>query len=403
MDSPEVINAIKAARSDMIFTHGLANRGNVVAANRTKFVNNGVSSGSSITVTYRTVHFTRGSGRVTFPRFVFVNSALSATGEISGTHPFTVKAAIEYGGVSYPIYFNGSRTKLLAIDEQVISDPVMLSIPANTQFAVRTNCLAATLGDKWPTGYSLTTAIGESYTGSDVTDSVASMGAFAATGYGPAAILGSVAGEAPTVLITGSSSGDGQGDTAEAPYYDLGYLSRACRTSGMDYVRLTRPSATMLHFLTTNKRQLEFVHKVKPTHVIQQLGSNDISNGADLATLKSRAQEIWDIMASTGAKVYQATATPVATSSDSFATLVNQTLNANNSVRVAFNDWIRSKPSGISGYIECCDVVESALNSGKWRVDGTANAYTVDGTHLTQRGHRETAASMDLLAAIKKC
>lgn len=401
MDSPEVINAIKSAKADLIQAANIANRGFSVAANRTHYPFNGFSAGTAQAQTFRTAHFTRKGNRVTFPRLVYANASLTATGETSGLNTYTVKSSIEYNGAVYPVFFGGSRTRTVAIDELVVSDPVNISIPADTPFHVRQYVTVPVLGDKWPLRDPLVTAIGETYSTSDRTDDVTTMSLFAASGFGPAAILGSIGGEAANVIITGSSSGYGQGDTQEAPYYDFGYLSRACRGAGLDYSKLTRASTTILHFLTTQKRQLEFIERTKPTHFIQQLGSNDISNGGSFATVQARMVEMWDILGSTGAKVYQCTATPNSTSSDSWATLANQTINANNSTRVALNEWIRSKPAGIAGYIECCDFVESSRNSGKWAVDGTANKYTADGLHLTNFAHVNTAASIDLMSIFR--
>lgn len=397
------LDQIASAVARMLPAASLGNVGSVPVANRTHFPYNGLSSGANVMLTYRTMYYSRQNSRVIFPRLVYNNSQLTSTGEAAGNAQITIKAAIEYGGVSYPVNFGGSRTKVLAVDDMAVSDPVMMTIPADSQYFVRTNVTVGTLGEKWPVQGTLLTAQGESYSTSDTTDAVTSMGANAASGYGPSCILGQTVGNLPVVCITGSSSGWGQGDTVEAPYYDFGYLSRAL-SSNAGYIKLTRASATMLQFLTTNTRQLKFINTVKPTHFIQQLGSNDITNGANLATLQDRCRQMWDILGATGAKVYQCTATPITASSDSWATLSGQTKNANNDTRVAFNDWLRSVPRGVDGIIECCNVVETSLNSGYWITDGNAGTYTADGQHLTQLAHRLTAAAMkdDLIKLINK-
>lgn len=43
------------------------------------------------------------------------------------------------------------------------------------------------------------------------------------------------------------------------------------------------------------------------------------------------------------------------------------------------------------GYFETADAVETARNSGKWKVDGTANKYTSDGVHPNALGHQTMA------------
>jgi hypothetical protein len=392
------VNFARAA-SDINFGQKLATRGLVPVANRTIFPFNGFSSGSSQTVTYRTAHFTRKNSRVTGLRVMYNNATLTSTGEATGNAAYTVaKAAIEYNGVSYPILFGGARDKALALDAQVLSDPVVVSIPANTQFWIRTYVTVAVLGEKWPVGTTLNTALGETYATSDIADGTTTPTLQAASGLYPSAILGLTAEDAPHVLMIGSSSGYGQGDTVEAPSYDLGYLSRAL-SNEYCYSKLTRASTSLNMFLTTAgyTRQLRHILEVKPTHIIQQLGSNDLTGGASLATMQSRLTEMRDILSSTGAKVYQCTATPVTTSSDNWATLAGQTLASSNTIRLATNEWIKSLPtSTLSGYIDCCKFVETSPDQGYWKTDGNASTYTTDGTHLTQFAHRGTAATIDI-------
>jgi len=382
-----------------------ATLGNQVIANRTHYPFNGFSSGSSQATNYRSAHWTRRGGRVSLIRLVFNNSTIGATGEAVGNAEHTVKASIEYNGVTYPVYFGGTtRTKTLAVDEQAVSDPVAISIPADTQFYVRTYLTVAVLGEKWPVAQAANTAIGEGYASTtDKSDDVSYTSFSAASVYCPSAILGYThETDTANVMVIGSSSGWGQGDTAEANYYDYGYISRAL-SNQYGYIKYTRASTAMSHYLTGAgyARLLKWVNVVKPTHIIQQLGSNDLTGGASLATMQSRLAEFWDILGSTGARVIQATYTPVTTSSDSWATLSGQTVVASNGVRIQTNEWIRSVPSSaITGYLETCSVVESAPNSGLWKANGTASAYTADGTHVTQLGHQETAATFDMATVL---
>jgi lysophospholipase L1-like esterase len=384
--------------------------GSSVVCNRTHFPFNGFSSGSSQTTNYRSAHWTKRGGAVMGLKLCFANCTIGATGEATGHAVHTVKASVEYNGVAYPVYFGGTtRTKTLALDEQVTSDPVFVSIPADTKFFVRTYVTVTNLGEKWPVSQAANTAIGEGYASTtDKSDDVSYTSFSAASVYCPSAILGLHAGDAANVLIIGSSSGWGQGDTAETGYWDYGYLSRAL-SNEYGYVKWTRASTALSHFGTAGySRFIDFLIRVKPTHVIQQLGSNDLTSAASLATMQSRLNSIWSVCGATGARVYQCTYTPVTTSSDSWATgpasaTNNQTHSASHAVRVATNNWIRSVPSSaLTGYIECCGAVESSLDSGYWKTTGVAGAYTADGTHLTQLGHRETAASIDMATVLAR-
>jgi lysophospholipase L1-like esterase len=378
------------------------NHGYVPVANRAHYPNNAFSSGSTTATTYRTIHYTRKGAGVAFPRLVYVNATLGASGEATGNAALTgLTASIEYAGVSYPVYFAGSRSTAIPLDGVVISDPVALYMTGDTQFAVRSRPVVETLGEKWCIGQAMQTGIGESFSASDLVDSVASVGANAAGSFGPAAILGQMGSAGPTVAYTGSSSGTGQGDTAEAPYYDQGYLARALmalnQTGGdFAYIKMTRASTTLAMFLAGNTRQMNFLRLTRPTHIIQQLGSNDISGSASFATMQSRLRSVAAMLRSTGAKVYQCTFTPgQTTSSDSYLTVAGQTVAATNAVRVLTNNWLRTNPPEFDGIIECCDVAESSRDSGKWAVDGTTTfLMSADGLHLSQYGHRMTAAAI---------
>lgn len=383
--------------------------GNVVVANKVHFPYS-VSAGSNAASGYRTAHWTKRGTRVSALKLVFANSALGATGEAAGANDHTVKASIEYNGVIYPVFFGfGVRTKTLGVDEQVVSDPVYVSIPADTKFFVRTHVTVTATPLTWPTTQAANTAIGEGVVASatDRTDDLAFTSYGSTSGmYQPAAILGTCADEAYNVVIVGSSSAQGQGDTAEGAYWDLGYLARSL-SNQHGVLKLTRASTQMSHFLTGAgyARQMQFLHKVRPTHIIQQLGGNDLTSAATVATMKSRLTDMWGILGSTGARVLQCTYTPVTTSTDNWTTLANQTVVSSNDERIEINEWLRDGAGGtdlISGVIECCNAFESSRNSGKIKVTGVANAYTPDGTHLTQLGHQETAASINMAEELAK-
>lgn len=366
----------------------------IVASNRQIMPMNGLSSGSSQFTSYRSAHWTLKDARVGALRLVFANSQLTITGEIDGQDDYTVKASLEYNGTTVPVYFGGQRTGTVKIGTHIVSDPVGISIPADTQFWVRTFAGVDTLGKKWPVGPTANTAIGEGYIGTtDHTDNVAFTGFLSASLFQPAAILATATAAVPSFVMIGSSSAYGQGDTGNgvAPYYDYGYLSRFL-SNRYGYVKLTRASDALSFFLADHKRRLALLGTVRPTHIIQQLGSNDLTSAATFATMQSRLQSAWDILASTGAKVIQATMTPVTSSTDAWATVAGQTPHSSNAVRVQINDWIRSMPAPLSGVLEAADAVETARNSGYWKVDGTANKWTVDGTHVSPHGHAQTAA-----------
>jgi hypothetical protein len=93
-----------------------------------------------------------------------------------------------------------------------------------------------------------------------------------------------------------------------------------------------------------------------------------------------------------GQKKYLTTLTPQSASTDSWATLVNQTPHnpgGEQARRAAHNDNIRAGAvSGFDGYLDVASILESSVNSDLWVVNGSANyAEAGDGLHPNAAGN----------------
>ena len=117
------------------------------------------------------------------------------------------------------------------------------------------------------------------------------------------------------------------------------------------------------------------------TDLVNAYGVNDIFiGGASNAALKATQTSIATLYPTK--RSFLTTIDPETNSTDNWATLVNQTVHAQEAVRVAYNTDVRAGTvPGYIGSFDCAAVSESSLNSGKWKVDGTANKYTLDGVH----------------------
>jgi hypothetical protein len=281
----------------------------VMVTTRCSLPYNGQSSGSQTFLTYRTRYVTLKTSRVSGLRLVYANIEMLTTGEVNGPANYTIKASVEVNGTIYPVFFGEQREKLVEAGGFVISDPVGVSIAPGSEIFVRSRPLIGTLGEKWAVQGSLETAFGESYVTTDAVDSGAT-GANAANSFGPCAILGMVPNPAPSVVIMGSSSAVGQGDTASTNERDLGYLARLLSTN-TGYCRMVRASQTAAHFLADSRRRLSLLAALNPTHVIYQFGTNDLTNGGDFATVQDRLFQSFSILAGMGLRVIGTTFTPV--------------------------------------------------------------------------------------------
>lgn len=315
--------------------------------------------------------------------------------EADGPNPYTVRAAVEYpSGTFTPLFVNGSRDITVAPGSTVKFDPCTLTIPASTQFWVRTyvNVTANTM--QWPLVGALDVANGEgsvvSATPSDQTTS-GTIGPNAGFGMIPFAVrpLGLSAGTL-TLGIVGDSISFGLYDTIGG----RGWTGQAFDNAALvQKIAYSSERAAVFNDPNGRKRRIGLLNGCNVG--ICAMGTNDVSfAGASLSSVQTILQSTWAAMASLGMKVFQTTITPRTTSTDTFATTGSQTVAATEStIRVPLNDWIRTTPSGLTGYIELADTVETARNSGIWKATGTAQGYTQDGTHPVAAGYALMAAA----------
>ncbi|WP_447643155.1 hypothetical protein [Nocardioides zeae] len=149
-------------------------------------------------------------------------------------------------------------------------------------------------------------------------------------------------------------------------------------------------------------------------------GINDLKGSHVYANLQAAMVSCWRVLAERiGVPGYQWTIGPQTTSTDTWATVANQTIvTANNfhTDRLALNAWLRdgapinrttfavvatgSSPTGtiragqaghpLAGIFEVADIVESARDSGLFKA-----GYTFDGIHYGTSAYAAVAAGLD--------
>ena len=317
----------------------------------------------------RTFHKVRAEVTGTGIRLLFQNWYGSA--ETAPGAAMTLSASVKLGGVRTRVTFSGVNDGTVPDGGSLVSDliPVVPSVGDElTVYAFR-RCAAGFLwcgnadhsnGDQCLLG-----------TGA-LTDNVMSEepGNTSPIGSWPI-ILGETA--AATVALVGDSRVGGVNTDVPASFTGnaLGDRGEIARSVGPDYgylcVSIGGEGAEQ--FATSSTKRAPLLDYA--THVICNYGINDIRvGGATAAQVKASLQAAWAILAQNGRKVYQTTITP-------------DTTIALNAMRTEVNDWIRTTPAGIDGYIEVADVVETARNSGVWK-DG----YSSDGLHENATGYQ---------------
>ena len=189
-----------------------------------------------------------------------------------------------------------------------------------------------------------------------------------------------------SVSISGTASYDPPDSFGEQGYIEKGL------SGTIPYMTMARGSSTASGWAARNYSRIDMILKSGCSSVIDGYGTVDLSSG--LATMQAQAIARWQQMKSAGKSVYPVTIMPITTSTDGWATTTNQAVESYESIRTAYNDWLRANYATlpIAGYFETANAVETAQDSGLWKVTGTAYAYTIDGLHPVSTGITVAAA-----------
>ncbi len=319
---------------------------------------------------------------------VLLTNIWGSTSPAANGFSVTVKAAIEINSVVYPLFIRGSRTAVLAAGGMVLTDPFAYRFTAGDAVFLRVNA-TVTSGDKWPRWAFFSNGVDTFETGADRTDS----GSFSGTnGYSYRA-SGFYA--RPTTLNQGAVAilGDSISAGAGGNTWMNGFIQRAF---GGDYGKSV-PHAfagasgeTIANWIDQTKTIYRLSILRGCTSALVQLGINDVGNSRTATQMQNDLLTLYARLRSLGIRrIYQTTITPRTTSTDSWATVGNQTPHANEAARVTVNNWIRANTAGIEGFFEIADIVESARDSGRWKA-----GYTADGLHPNDATHTLMAAGI---------
>ena len=388
-----------------------------------------LSDGTETTQTSRINHQTIGAIsdlQILFTNFPPVQEASTTL----AYNDITIEASIEYPvNVFTRVTFNGGNdTYLLKKDRQVLSDYINLEIPAGVTYWIRTNVLV-TAGQKWlKTHASATSVSGGSgaLSGSNLVMSGTITDNEVFT-YTASLVLGVSQTSKASIFLFGDSNASGTGD-------DVSFVPQGTKmgfqfyygNGGGLYGRAFKNNFPVIRASLAGQR----IEMWAPTGIqskyygaiisagqfaVSNLGTNDFPTRS-AAQMKFDYISMWGSQKSRGIKIYQLNLLPRTTSTDGWTTLANQTVTAQEATRIEINDWIRDgAPITIStnaaaaigatgsdvmrvgnafhplaGWWELADVMESSRNSGKWKINMTA-----DGLHMNPTGHALGAAVID--------
>ena len=343
-------------------------------------------------------------------------------GQAPASNAIQVSAAVRKNGTYYRVYFGTDTFGRVPVDGH-IHGVATLAVTEGDWIEVLTfvepRDSAGTLiaSGKWPT-FSVPTAIFGEYAEnvtSGATDKTMAGGftGSPAAAFGPSAVL---ALDLPQTkhqqcfcgdsITTGANSSDFMGYpgvvAGDGPFFNLGIYGESVST-----------------IVSTPAQFEERLAICGLCDIVGTLyGSNDGANLRTAAQIEGDLSTLWQrIYATTAPLIWAGTLLPRSTSSDSFATVANQTVASWEAVRVAVNTWLRAgapldpttlvpvavgtvgaKLAGQTGHplwkvIDTASAVESSADSGKWAVPAAPlPRLTSEGSHPEQPGYEAIGA-----------
>lgn len=328
---------------------------------------------------------------------------------------FTVSScSIEsLSGTVVPVYFGGSRSKVIADGANDIqSDTILPSAFGLNKFSRGEQywiklILNVPNGCKIPRTSRMVAAVSGSQTAwyqSSVTfpSSTDIAGQFTTTGTAPVAqpngyqplVLGHPVVDEPSFIAVGDSIGDGAGDTTAATLYGHGFIQRAMGNNGtnpLPCLNFCRPSTTSDHAVAGTKWRA-YVKYAR--YAIEEFGTNDIViSTKTVAATQASLSSLWSILKSEGAQgIIKSNLLCFTTSTDNWLTSANQTIRTGwtaGDKTDQLNAWFATKVTdGTLMASVAYPNIKDTGNANKWLVDNvTANYITVDGVHPSPLGH----------------
>ena len=338
----------------------------------------------------RTGHWARDN--VATSQLVFGNWWVkSGSGDTNNASSCTIRASVEFPvGTFTRVTFGGLTTGTIAAGTDIVSDPIAVAIPKNSK-AYEWNLLTCSAGIIY-TNFLTNEPNGDGgETGTALTDKTGGGSSINAgtNFYFPEAWVGLTTN--PAVQLWGDSLEKGQLDTFDDITSDQGVVARSIGPY-MGYTNMGTTGDTTAAAIASHAHRLALSQYF--SHIVSNYGGpNDQSIApatviANLVTLGSYFP---------GKTRFLVTLAPKSTSTDSWATLANQTVSGSTFFPV-MNKAIRAIPTNWDGYLDIAKSLESSPDSGLWAPPSAngGGALTSDGTHPVTIGNQRIRQSGEI-------
>ena len=281
---------------------------------------------------------------------------LSASVEIVHAAGTGVSAGTKY----VPFRWRGSKSVVIPAEGAAESDPLSVYLLTGARSYYNTSGSSAITvylnlhgrvgtGGKFPVGQIVLGAGGPGYeTGDDTLTDKTLVGGIGTTASGqvfePQYLLARTRTRKALAVVIGDSIAQGTGASGY-----VSFIAKACRALGTPFLDITAGGTRMDNFTAYNGtgapnpsgplyEQRRYSHLADVTFV--EHGTNDVASGSSTATLQDRyLNAYWRTLGIANQRLVQTTIVPRTTGT--YTTVAGQTVNADESKRVALNAWMR--------------------------------------------------------------
>lgn len=305
---------------------------------------------------------------------------------------FNLQAALVYNSQFFPMSIGGTTTTPVNPAALPVTNAAGVYLPANVEVTLKTGAIVASAGLAIPGGLSQTVRtkkVGSTDTASQIFsrfDINNNTGRVDTTlGLFPVMVTGIPAKRHVAIAGWGDSLMAGVGDVTNNANGAMGWFEHACHavdgaSRNIPFTNLSK-SGDMTSTYSVDEAQARFACLEYATHVIFGMGNNDIMSGRTLAQMQESHLEAWAHAKLFGCKVGAVTLTPRTTSTDSWATVANQTPMSGYTtagIRGQFNAWlVQQKALGNLDFI----VDVNSVAADTTNPDVFKAGFSYDGTH----------------------
>jgi lysophospholipase L1-like esterase len=333
----------------------------------------------------RSFHYTRTAVTSLQVRFGCWYVFISTDVESAPGSDCVIKGDVEYPvGVCHPLTFSGMSSVTVAKGTDVLSDPINITIPTNTNASGL--IYSDEVGD-WATGDLIDVGV------SGIADHTVDCGTVPLTvGFMsfPLTIVGKVPNAQASVCLLGDSIVDGAHDVYSGTSGDVGILARSVGPT-LGYVNMGISNDTSSRFNaghTQRDKELQYC-----TSAISGYGHNNFAaDGESLAVMEASLATMYTTLTANmiGSKtIIQTTIIPWTTDmANNWTTTVDQMTTAFQTSVAGFNtDLLAATVGPPGGSYNTSSILGTGTNNSLWIVDGTDFYSTADGVHPSPGGY----------------